>query len=256
MNMQRILHGDCFELLPSIPDGSIDMILTDPPYARTACKWDTPIDIPRMMQEFFRLIKPNGAIVITATQPFATDVISAGRKYFRYDLIWEKKQGVGFLNAKKMPLRKHEIALVFYKRLPTFNPQRQPSNHPNTGSRLRSRTNNVYGQTQRYATICHDDGFRMPTSVVRVPEPERGNANRLHPTQKPLALFELLIKTYTNEGDTVLDPFAGSGTTAEACARTNRGFIAIEALALYYNAIKTRLATIGLQGELGLTLNQ
>jgi site-specific DNA-methyltransferase (adenine-specific) len=207
--------------LRQMPDHCIDLILTDPPYGRTACRWDKAPDLKAMWAEFNRVIKPSGAVVVTATQPFATDVINANRRRFRYDLVWVKNNPVGFLNARRMPLRKHEHLLVFYGKLPTYHPQKVK------GVLYQSRTQKVYPSTVYRAikrTVSEPSDERYPTSVLAF---SRDTA-AWHPTQKPLALFQWVIKTYSNAGETVLDPFMGSRTTAIAARLEGRRFLGFE----------------------------
>jgi site-specific DNA-methyltransferase (adenine-specific) len=235
-----ILHDDCFNVLASMPDGSVDMILTDPPYGTTDLEWDTAPNLARMFAEFNRVAKPNGAIVVMAQQPFATDCIVANRERFRYELIWEKTKALGFLSANKKPLRAHENVLVFYKLLPTYNPQKTKVTNDRVGSFKIQKSKREYIQhyNQYKNSVYTHDGTRYPRSVVKF-------SNRIeatqHPTQKPLALFEYLIKTYTNEGETVLDCFAGSGTSAVAAINTGRGYIVIEKEEKYIDVIKSRV---------------
>ena len=240
--MERdMLHlGDCMEGLRSLPDGSVDAVITDPPYGITCCKWDVRPDLPALFSELWRVLKPNGAIAMFAQQPFATDCINASRREFRYDWVWEKTAARGFLNANRMPLRCHEDVLMFYRHIPTYNPQMAKGkpyemDQGYCGTIYRKREKRVH-------TI--NDGTRYPRDVIRFKDATpsvahgsvgRGNATtngtavpNIHPTQKPLPLLEYLIKTYTNEGDLVVDPYMGSGTTAVAALRTGRHFIGWE----------------------------
>lgn len=217
--------GDCLELLPSIETGSIDLILCDLPYGTTACAWDTVIPFVPLWKEYERIIKDNGAIVLTASQPFTTDLINSNRKLFRYEWIWEKHQAANFINAKKMPLKIHENVCVFYKHLPIYNPQCQRKLPKNLRKKASIPTNDdikIYGNTKRI--IDNKSDIRgYPHSIQNF-----GNEQGLHATQKPVSMFEYFIKTYTNEGDTVHDSCLGSGTTLEACLRTNRNCIGFE----------------------------
>jgi site-specific DNA-methyltransferase (adenine-specific) len=228
-------------------DGSVDMILTDPPYGMTDLGWDAAPDLARMFAEFNRVAKPNGAIVVTAQQPFATDCIVANRERFRYEWIWEKTNALGFLDANKKPLRAHENILVFYKSLPTYNPQKTKVANDRVGSfRIREGDSvQHYNQCRTSVYVC--DGTRYPRSVVKFSNHsgnifgKKQDGATQHPTQKPLALFEYLIKTYTNEGETVLDCFAGSGTTAVAAINTGRKYIVVEKEQKYVEIIKRRV---------------
>ncbi len=228
-------HGDCLDLLPGIPDGSIDMVFADLPYGVTANKWDSVIPFEPLWAELLRVGKRNAAFVFTATQPFATALINSQPRLFRYDLVWEKNWPSGWLNSKKMPMRSHEHILVFSAGNMTYNPQKVPGKPYSVKRSHRSQT---------YGGARSQDGSygaeRHPQSVLRIAHAER-RAGR-HPTQKPVALLEWLVKTYTNPGDTVLDPTMGSGTTGVACLNTGRQSIGIEKDATYYATAQRRLA--------------
>jgi site-specific DNA-methyltransferase (adenine-specific) len=213
-----------------------------PTVSTTACKWDVIIPFEPLWEQYKRIIKSNGAIVLTASQPFTTDVINSNRKLFRYELIWEKHNATGFMQAKKMPNKCHENILLFYRTLPTYNPQKTFCEK--FTSRTRFKTNattkimNVRGiKSETYSYT--DDGSRYPRSVVKINGAER--KMNMHPTEKPVELFEWLIKTYTNEGETVLDNCAGSGTTAIACLNTNRNYILMEKEKQYFDMITNRI---------------
>jgi site-specific DNA-methyltransferase (adenine-specific) len=225
---------DCARGYPLIEDQSVDLILTDPPYGVTACPWDKRPDLNLMWREFNRIIKPNGAIVLTATQPFATDVINANRKHFRYDLVWVKNAPVGFLNAKRMPLRQHELILVFYKRLPAYHPQKVPGKVYKHKAGIH--TTSVYNQIVKSAT---ESGERYPTSVLHFSRD--AGPGKKHPTQKPKALFEWVVKSFTEKGCLVFDPYMGSGTTAVAAISTGRDFIGFETDPGYYGMAMARI---------------
>lgn len=229
-----IHHGDCLELMKIIPDGSIDMILCDLPYGTTQNKWDTIIPFEPLWENYKRIIKDNGVIVLTASQPFTSSLIMSNPKMFRYDMVWHKPLGSGFLNAKKMPLRNHESIIIFYKKLPTYNPIMRKG-VMRTKGRKKDWSSENYGT---YKPQQQTSDTYYPNSILSISNSDR---NTNHPTQKPVALFEYLIKTYTNEGDTVLDNCAGSGTTAEACINTNRNYILMEQEQKYIDIIKTRL---------------
>jgi site-specific DNA-methyltransferase (adenine-specific) len=230
------MQGDCLELMKQIPDGSVDMILCDLPYGTTACKWDSVIPFEPLWEQYKRIAKPNAAIVLTAQTPFDKVLALSNLQMLRYEWIWEKEQGTGGMNANKMPLKKHENVLVFYKNLPTYNPQ-FTAGKPYSMKRNKPSTSSVYGKTGTSdGYISVNDGKRFPTSILKFAK-ETG----LHPTQKPVALMEYLIRTYTNEGQTVLDNCMGSGTTGVACANTGRNFIGIEQDAKYFDIAKARI---------------
>ena len=235
----NLMLGDCLERMKEIPAGSVDLVLTDPPYGTTACKWDSIIPLEPMWEQLRRVIKPNGAIVMTASQPFTAALVMSNPKMFRYDWVWEKTMATGALNANKMPLRAHESVLVFYSSLPTYNPQKKEGK-PYRKILKAEMVGKCYGGTglaDEFEQVNH--GKRHPRSVVKISNPNHGS---LHPTQKPVALMEYLIKTYTNEGDTVLDFTMGSGTTGVACLNLNRKFIGIEMDENYFNIAKQRIS--------------
>ena len=221
--------------MKKIPDGSIDLVLTDPPYGTTACKWDTIIDLEVMWLELKRIIKPNGAIVMTASQPFTTTLIMSNHTMFRYEMIWAKNRGTGIFNAKKMPLKSHENILVFYKALPTYNPQ-MTEGKPYKAKQ--GKQSEAFGMNTGKVIVTENTGTRYPLTVHTF---SSTNGKNQHPTQKPVALMEYLIKTYTNEGETVLDFTMGSGTTGVACKNLNRNFIGIELDETYFSIAKERI---------------
>jgi len=238
--MNQILKGDCLELMKDIPARSIDMVLCDLPYGTTACKWDTVLPFDKLWEQYERIIKPNGAIVLTAAQPFTSALVMSNLKLFKYDWVWRKPKGTGHLNAKKQPMRDKEDILVFYKKQCTYNPQYTDGEPYEVKSGWKG-TEGYEGYGKDKRTGNNNDGFRYPKQVQEFCTVEIGT---LHPTQKPVALFEYLIKTYTNEGDVVLDNCAGSGTTAEACIKTNRGFIVMEQEQKYFDIINLRVAKL------------
>jgi len=240
--LNTICLGRYEEGIREIPDATVDLILTDPPYGVTDCAWDKRPDLAFMWSEFNRILKERGAAVVMATQPFATDLIAANRKHFRYDLIWAKSNPVGFLNAKRMPLRQHELVLVFYKKLPVYNPQMLPAAH--RVARARSSKDGLArpGVYAAYKVIAHESHARHPTSLLPVDKDGAGEGR--HPTQKPLSLFEYLVRSYSNPGALVFDPFMGSGTTAVAAKRTGRHFIGAELEAEYLAMARARLGTV------------
>ena len=235
IELNKIYNEDCLEGMKRIPDKSVDMILCDLPYGTTACKWDTIIPFEPLWAEYERIIKDNGAIVLTATQPFTTKLIESNFKRFRYNLIWEKPQGVDPFMAKKRPLNNVEDIVVFYKKQPTYNPQYEKGEPYRITRDKKDRNYEITGTVMKETTTINK-GVRLPKRIIRCNQ-ERG----LHPTQKPVALFEYLIKTYTNEGEAVLDNCMGSGTTAIACLNTNRNFIGFELDKEYFNIATNRI---------------
>lgn len=225
--------GDCLEIMKDISDKSIDMILCDLPYGTTKNKWDSIIPLNELWEQYERIIKDNGAIVLFSQMPFTAELVNSNLKLFRYEWIWKKENGTGFLNAKKMPLKIHENILVFYKKLPTYNPQMRTGFKPYKCKQGRHSTN--YGAYEQ-GHITESNGERYPIDII-----EFKKDTGLHPTQKPVALLEYLIKTYTNEGDVVLDNCMGSGTTGVACKKLNRNFIGIELDEKYFNIAKERI---------------
>ena len=234
LELNKIYNEDCLEGMKRIDDKSIDMILCDLPYGMTYNKWDTVIPLDKLLEQYERIIKDNGAIVLTAQTPFDKVLGTSNLKMLRYEWIWEKENATGFLNAKKQPLRKHENILVFYKRLPLYNPQ-MGKGKSYTAVRKEKPSLNYYNNQKMTKTVS--DGERYPVSIIKF----NRDKEKLHPTQKPVALFEYLIKTYTDEGEIVLDNCIGSGTTAVACLNTNRNFIGFEKEEKYYNIANERI---------------
>jgi DNA modification methylase len=233
--MINLMHGDCLERMKEIADGSVDMVLTDPPYGTTACKWDSIIPLEPMWEQLKRIIKPNGAIVMTASQPFTTILIASNTKMFKYVWQWKKSNLTNFLNAKKQPLRCFEDVVLFCERQSTYNPQMIEGCNRKISRRVGTKTS-VYGKADK--ETFYDSSTRYPTQLIEMPNRTDG---KFHPTQKPVALMEYLIKTYTNECETVLDFTMGSGTTGVACVNLNRKFIGIELDAKYFSIAKSRI---------------
>lgn len=243
MKLNTIYNEDCLEGMKRIPDKSIDMILCDLPYGTTACKWDTIIPFEPLWEQYERVIKDNGAIVLTASQPFTSNLVMSNPKLFKHEWIWVKNRGSNFASLKYQPMKEHESVIVFSKKTPKYHPikeERKGSgkerakykyNPSNTGKR-----GAMGGFEMRHANHNGNNDLRFPSSVQRF-NTEVG----LHPTQKPVPLFEYLIKTYTNEGETVLDNCIGSGTTAIACMNTNRNFIGFELDKDYYDIAQDRI---------------
>jgi len=234
-----LMQGDCLERMKEIDDGSVDAVIADPPYGTTACKWDSIIPLEPMWEQLKRVIKPNGAIVMTASQPFTSALVMSNPDWFKYEWIWEKNGGSNFATVKYQPMKEHESVLIFGKGRTTYNQIKQERIGSRRGKETTTidsgRSNSVYG--------TQDGGKRFKVSELRCPRSiQRFNRERgLHPTQKPVALMEYLIRTYTNEGETVLDFTMGSGTTGVACINTNRNFIGIELDEGYFKIAKDRI---------------
>jgi DNA modification methylase len=234
--LQIDLHnGDCLELMKDIPDGSVDLVLTDPPYGTTACKWDSVIPFEPMWEQLHRIIKPKGAICLFGSEPFSSALRMSNIKNYKYDWIWEKPQGVNPLLSKKQPLNSIENISTFYKKQCLYNPQYESGEPYRVVRDKTERVCEVNGHTFTQ-TETVNTGFRYPKRVLRYAR-ENGN----HPTQKPVALLEYLIRTYTNEGETVLDFTMGSGSTGVACVNTNRRFIGIELDEGYFDIAQKRI---------------
>ena len=240
----QLIQGDCLELMKDIPDKSIDMILCDLPYGTTACKWDTIIPFEPLWEQYKRIIKDNGAIVLTASQPFTSKLVMSNPDMFRYEWIWEKSLGGNPLLAKKQPLKVHENILVFYKKLPIYNPQMTTGKIRNKKiAPFNDKPDELWGgSTTSIKKIDNINNLYYPKSYQHFSNADQ--KNKLHPTQKPVALMEYLIKTYTNEGDTVLDNCMGSGTTGVACKNLNRNFIGMELDQDYFEIAKKRIEGI------------
>ena len=242
--------GDCLEVMKTIKDNSIDAIITDPPYGTTACKWDIVIDIELMWEQLNRIIKPNGAIVLFGSEPFSSALRMSNIKNYKYDWIWNKINGSSFLNAKRQPLRSSENISVFYKKQCTYNPQlidRDKKNIRDPKKEYGSGKGTVYGNTK--PNFMFNDGREIPLTKgypkniisINNKEKEMHPSKVLHNTQKPIALMEYLIKTYTNEKETVLDFTMGSGSTMVACVNTNRNGIGIEMNSNYFKIAEQRI---------------
>jgi DNA modification methylase len=233
----RLMLGNCLERMKEIDAGSVDAVIADPPYGTTACKWDSVIPLEPMWEQLKRVIKPNGAIVMTASQPFTTTLIYSNMKMFKYCWVWEKTLGTNPMLTKKQPFRKHEDICVFYFRQPTYNPQMTEGKAYNDKVR-ESGLDAINGGVRGVKKAINNTGTRYPSSVQKF---SNGNNGNIHPTQKPVALMEYLIKTYTNEGETVLDFTMGSGTTGVACVKTKRDFIGIEMDEGYFKIAEKRI---------------
>jgi site-specific DNA-methyltransferase (adenine-specific) len=247
--MENILYqDDCFNIFPRVEDKSIDLILCDLPYNTTRAKWDIQLDLNLLWENYKRIIKDNGAILLFAQTPFDKVLGCSNLDWLKYEWIWEKTQATGFLNAKKMPMKSHENILVFYKNPPTYNPQKTTGHKPMHSYTKKPEVQNkteLYGEMNRVISGGGDTD-RYPRSVLVFSSDKQKNKldGTIHPTQKPLALCEYLIKTYTNEGDLVLDNTAGSGTTGLAAKNTNRKYILIEKEENWCQVIKKRIPDI------------
>lgn len=231
----KLYNGDCLDIMRDIPDRSVDMVLCDLPYGMTKAEWDTPIDLDRLWSAYSRVTKDDSAICLFAVEPFASKLRLSNLKMYKYDWVWDKIKSTGFLNANKQPLRGHEVICVFYKDQCTYNPQKSMG-HPKKSS-TRSMATDLYGKADKLVT--YESTERYPRSILSFSSDVQKSA--LHPTQKPVALLEYLIKTYTNEGDTVLDNCMGSGSTGVACKLTGRNFIGVELGLHYFNVAKDRI---------------
>ena len=244
--MYKLHQGDCLELMKDIPDGSIDMILCDLPYGTTECKWDSIIPLDKLWEQYMRIIKENGVVVLTSAQPFTTKLIESNRKHYKYNWYWLKNMVTGFCFAKYQPMRKVEDVCVFYKKMPKYNPQGLVEiKNPKPKVRKKMERNDwIYRDTLNGEFTPQWTNY--PNNVLEF-KSERG----YHPTQKPVSLFEYLIKTYTDEEMVVLDNCMGSGTTGVACVNTNRRFIGMELDEKYFNIARQRIeeAISLVQGE-------
>ena len=230
----KLYHGDCIELMKNIKDNSIDLIATDLPFGVVMCDWDIVIPFDKLWKEYKRIIKPNGAIVLNSQQPFTSQLIISNLDWFKYSLIWDKSLVTGFLDANRKPLKRHEDICVFYNKQPTYNPQ---FTQGKAYKIVRNAKTSIYGEHDE-KTSTENSGRRYPTSIISIPQKrEQGG----HPTQKPVELLEYLIKTYSNEGDTVLDSTMGSGTTGIACLNLKREFVGIEEDGKFFEMAKQRL---------------
>ena len=230
-----LMLGDCLERMSEIRDGSVDMVLCDPPYGTTACKWDSVIPLDKMWEQLKRIIKPNGAVVLFGTEPFSSALRMSNIKKYKYDWVWDKRLPSGMQIAKYRPMQRHENIMVFCENgTPNYYPIKTPQ---------KERTGRIYSKSET-SPIKYDDGKlktykdKNPQSII---EFYKRDGESLHPTQKPVALMEYLIKTYTNENETVLDFTFGSGTTGVACVNTNRKFIGIEKDTTYFEIAKKRI---------------
>ena len=238
--MYKLLHGDCLELMKKIPGKSIDMILCDLPYGTTQCKWDNIIPFDPLWEIYKKIIKDNGCIALFSSQPFTSFLIMSNPKMYKYEWIWQKTRPTGHLNAKKMPMKAHENIEIFYKKPPIYNPQ-MTHGHKRKVSKVNYTKEpngmSCYGKEVRITSYDSTDRYPLDVQVFSNME----QSKKLHPTQKPVDLLEYLIKTYTNEGELVLDNCMGSGSTGVACINTNRNFIGMELDDKYFDIAKERI---------------
>lgn len=252
MSEVTLWQGDCLTMMQFIPSGSVDLILCDLPYGTTQCKWDAIIPFAELWAAYRRILKPNGAVVLTASQPFTTALGASNLSWLRYSWVWEKARPTDFLNAKKKPLKGFEDILVFAPKLGIYNPQDTISidrTVSNTGTKAGGRHGRKENDDQSFHGGVKSETYRQtvtgyPRGIVRFAQ----EASALHPTQKPVALMEYLIRTYSNEGDVVLDNCMGSGTTGVACRRTGRQFIGIERDEKYFAIAKARIEATNIDG--------
>jgi site-specific DNA-methyltransferase (adenine-specific) len=259
--MYTLHHGDCLEVMQQLPDKSIDAIITDPPYGTTACKWDSVIPFDPMWQQLKRIIKPCGAIVLFGSQPFASALVMSNPKWFKHERIWDKRLAANFLNAKRCPLLVHEAIYIFSQAGASngskinmrYNPIMQPRDKPriiHTNVGIENHKNPKYFHLLGRESKTYALDARYPTSIIQVGNTDRRKA--YHPTQKPVALMEYLIKTYSNEHDTILDFTMGSGSTGAACMNTGRRFIGIEKDATYFQVAQARIEQAAQARQLSL----
>lgn len=247
--MNKLYKGDCLEVMKQIPSESIDAIITDPPYGTTACKWDSVISFEPMWEQLNRIIKPNGAIVLFGSEPFSSALRMSNIKNYKYDVIWQKNNFTGFLRAKKAPLKAHEVISVFCNEAENYYPQKWFIRDEFIDKRKTLNNTKIKdGILKNIKRVRKaDDGTRYPTSIIQFAHKPNKN---IHPTQKPVALMEYLIKTYTNENETVLDFTMGSGTTGVAAKNLNRNFIGIEQDEKYFKIASERINKEETQKEL------
>jgi len=243
INNSRLINGECLEIMDKLIEEGVrvDAIICDPPYGTTACKWDVIIPFDEMWERLKLLRKDKSPIVLFGSEPFSSTLRVSNLKEFKYDWIWEKSKATNFLNAKKQPLRAYEIVSIFYKKPCLYNPQMTKGNAYNKGVRKEQTENDVYGEFK--PVEVKSDGFRYPRNVIYFKTAE-SEGKTFHKTQKPIALMEYLVKTYTNDGDVVLDFTMGSGSTGVACKKLNRGFIGIELDEGYFNKSVERISKI------------
>jgi len=245
MLLNRVFNEDCLLGMHKIPDNSVDFILTDLPYGTTQCKWDVVLPFTELWAEYKRVLKPSGVVALTGTEPFSSLLRMSNLKMYKYDWVWDKIKGTGHLNAKKQPMRCYENISVFYTEQCTYNPQKTQGHTRKKAFKRKHLQSDVYGQTN--SDTFYDSTERYPRNIISISTDTQKSS--LHSTQKPLALFEYLINTYTNLGDVVLDSCCGSGTTAIACLTTGRNYICFEKDTDIYYACVDRINTYHLFGS-------
>jgi site-specific DNA-methyltransferase (adenine-specific) len=244
----NLILGDCIEKMKEFPSHSIDLVLTDPPYGTTQCKWDSVIPFDLMWEQLLRIIKDNGAICLFGSEPFSSRLRISNIEMFKYDWIYQKNKTTGFLNAKRQPLNDNELISVFYKKQCIYNPQKTKAEKVYKRGHVKKTKCDCYGVERNYFQI--DDGLRYPTRIIYFNNNK--TSQQFHPTQKPIDLLEYLIKTYTNPNDTVLDFTMGSGSTGIACQNLNRSFIGIENDREYFDIAQKRIKDNNVQLSIGL----
>lgn len=242
MSEIQLVHGDCLEVMKDIPDGSVDMILADLPYGTTQCKWDTIIPFEPLWEQYKRVIKPNGAVVLFGSQPFTSALVMSNPKWFKYQWVWQKDKATNHLNARIMPMRLTEGIMVFYKKQPTYNAQLSDKSLKNIRPPTTKRNNTgVYGDMSKESIRAIPVNKSYPNEVLKFRGCFGDKGKSLSETQKPVALLEYLIKTYTNEGESILDNCMGSGSCGVAAINTNRSFIGIEKDDAYFEIASKRI---------------
>lgn len=234
-----LYEGDCLQIMQSIPDGSVDCIIADLPYGSTRCKWDSVIPFNMLWAQYQRITKKNAAIVLFGSEPFSSHMRMSNEKNYKYDWIWDKHSTTGFLNAKKRPLRRHETISVFSFGTPVYYPQMETRGKPRQKRSYNKKQGNgdmVYGKFENISSV---NNIYYPTDILSFSNAQQ--KDKVHPTQKPVPLLEYLVRTYTNEGETVLDNCMGSGSTGVACLNTGRRFIGIEKDPHYFQIAKERI---------------
>ena len=247
MNKVKLYQGDCLEVMKNIPDRSIDLILTDPPYGTTDCKWDSVIPFEPMWEQLNRIIKPNGAIVLFGSEPFSSALRMSNIKNYKYDWVWDKKFAGNFALSKYQPQKIHENIIVFSNKTHSYFPIMAQRDEPikKGGNKCNWESSKIAHAKEEYKGKIYDKKY--PESIIHISN--RSEKRGFHPTQKPVALLEYLIKTYTLEGETVLDFTMGSGSTGVACINTNRNFIGIELDSIYFQIAKDRIEQARLPKE-------